>query len=141
VFFHFAALTILTSSGPGVGIGGHATHGGYGHTSRNWGLAMDAIVAADVVLANGTLVKASAGSYPEVFWAVRGAADSFGIVTSFYMQTRAAPSSVTYFAFPWTGIMANKNTFTKSFLRIQEIAQNASIIDHRISFGICKHMN
>jgi FAD/FMN-containing dehydrogenase len=66
---------------PGVGIGGHFTHGGYGHTSRHYGLAMDSIVAADVVLANGTLIKTSASQAPDVFWAIRGAAESIGIGT------------------------------------------------------------
>jgi hypothetical protein len=97
---------------------------------------MDAIVSADVVLADGTLVKASSTQYPDVFWAIRGAADSFGIVTNFYLQTRAAPSSVTYFAFPYTGVLNSKATFRTTFLRIQEIALNSSIIDNRISFGI-----
>ncbi|KAF2656453.1 carbohydrate-binding module family 18 [Lophiostoma macrostomum CBS 122681] len=121
---------------PGVGIGGHSTHGGYGHTSRNWGLALDTIVAADVVLANGTLVKASSTAYPDIFWAVRGAAESFGVVTNFYMQTKPAPTSVTYFAFPYPNVLSSKTTFTNTFLRIQEIAKNSSIIDHRISFGL-----
>jgi FAD/FMN-containing dehydrogenase len=66
---------------PGVGIGGHFTHGGYGHTSRNYGLAMDQIIAADVVLANGTLIKATSSQSPDIFWAIRGAADSIGIGT------------------------------------------------------------
>lgn len=57
---------------PGVGIGGHFTHGGYGQTSRNWGLAMDQIVAADVVLADGTLTKVSSTQSPDIFWAIRG---------------------------------------------------------------------
>jgi hypothetical protein len=66
---------------PGVGIGGHFTHGGYGHTSRNYGLAMDQIIAADIVLANGTLIKATSSQSPDIFWAIRGAADSIGIGT------------------------------------------------------------
>jgi hypothetical protein len=97
---------------------------------------LDAIVAADVVLANGTLVKASSTAYPDVFWAIRGAAESFGVVTNFYMQTRPAPTSVTYFAFPYNNVTTSKATFTSTFLRIQEIAKNSSIIDNRISFGI-----
>jgi len=97
---------------------------------------MDAITAADVVLANGTLVKASSSQNANIFWAIRGAADSFGIVTNFYMQTRPAPDSVTYFAIPWSGMFASKATFTNSWLRLQEIARNASIIDNRISFGV-----
>jgi len=53
---------------PGVGIGGHFTHGGYGYSSRAYGLAMEQIVAVDVVLANGTFVKASREEWSDVFW-------------------------------------------------------------------------
>jgi hypothetical protein len=121
---------------PGVGIGGHYTHGGYGPTSRNFGLAMDQIVAADVVLANGTLVKATSTAYPDIYWAVRGAADSFGIVTTFYLQTRPAPSIITYFAFSLSGVLNSKATFTNTFLHLQDVATNASVVDNRVSFGI-----
>jgi len=121
---------------PGVGTGGHYTHGGYGPTSRNYGLAMDQVVAADVVLANGTLVKATSTAYPDIFWAVRGAADSFGIVTTFYLQTRPAPESITYFAFSFQGVFDSKARFTNTFLHLQDVAKNASIVDNKISFGI-----
>ncbi|CBX96933.1 hypothetical protein LEMA_P100640.1 [Plenodomus lingam JN3] len=121
---------------PGVGIGGHYTHGGYSHTSRNWGLAMDQVVGADFVLANGTLIKATSSQNPEIFWAIRGAAESFGIVTTFYVQTRPAPDSITYFAFAFNGVMDSKTTFTNSFLHIQDVAKNASVVDNKISFGV-----
>ncbi|KAH7411791.1 hypothetical protein DE146DRAFT_254643 [Phaeosphaeria sp. MPI-PUGE-AT-0046c] len=121
---------------PGVGIGGHYTHGGYSHTSRNFGLAMDQVVAVDVVLADGTLVKASSTAYPDIFWAIRGAADSFGIVTTFYLQTRPAPASVVNFQFPLTGVFDSKSKFTTTFLHIQDVAQNASVVDNKVSFGI-----
>jgi len=121
---------------PGVGIGGHATHGGYGHTSRNWGLAMDAIVKAEVVLADGSLVTCSSTQNSEIFWGIRGAADSLGIVTSFYLQTRPAPASVTYFEIQFSGIFNSKAAFTNTMLHLQDFARNASVIDNRISFGI-----
>lgn len=121
---------------PGVGIGGHFTHGGYSHTSRNWGLAMDQIIAADIVLADGKLVKASSTQNPDIFWAIKGAAESFGIVTNFYLQTRAAPASITYFQFDFNGVFNSKSVFTNTFLHIQDVAKNASVVDNRISFGI-----
>ncbi|KAF2711128.1 Glucooligosaccharide oxidase [Pleomassaria siparia CBS 279.74] len=122
---------------PGVGVGGHFTHGGYGHTSRNWGLALDHIVGVDVVLANGTAVYATQTLYPDVFWAIRGAADSFGIVTNFYLETHEAPESVTYFSYKWgSSLFSDKQAFTDTFLHIQDFATNATIIDSRISFGI-----
>jgi hypothetical protein len=97
---------------------------------------MDQVVGADVVLANGTLVKTSSTSYPDIYWAVRGAAESFGVVTTFYVQTRPAPASITYFSFAFTGIFNTQSLFTNTFLHIQDVAKNASVIDSRISFGI-----
>jgi hypothetical protein len=122
---------------PGVGIGGHFTHGGYGHTSRHWGYALDTIVAADVVTANGKLIKASATENKDIFWAIRGAADSFGIVVNFYLQTQPAPESVTYFAFRYNNLFeGSKQAFVDTLLHIQDFAKNQTIIDDRISFGI-----
>ena len=53
---------------PGVGLGGHATHGGYGYSSRNWGLALDTITAMDVVLANGSSIHTTPTSYPDIYY-------------------------------------------------------------------------
>jgi FAD/FMN-containing dehydrogenase len=97
---------------------------------------MDQLVGADVVLANGTLVKVSSSSHPDIFWATKGAAESFGIVTSFHIQTRAAPESITYFAIPFTGMFDSKTLFTNTFMHFQDVAQNDSVVDNRISFGI-----
>jgi FAD/FMN-containing dehydrogenase len=66
---------------PNVGIGGHAAHGGHGHTSRAWGLLCDRVIGHEVVLADGTIAHASATENNDLFWALRGAAPSFGIIT------------------------------------------------------------
>ncbi|KAF2182763.1 carbohydrate-binding module family 18 [Zopfia rhizophila CBS 207.26] len=121
---------------PGVGLGGHATHGGYGYTSRTWGLAMDAIVGLDVVLANGTVIKATSTQYPDIFWAVRGAGESFGVVVNFYLQTKPAPTAVTFFSFGFENMFSSKQRFTNTFLHVQDVGKNASIVDERIAFGV-----
>ncbi|OCL01673.1 Glucooligosaccharide oxidase [Glonium stellatum] len=77
---------------PGVGVGGLALHGGYGFSSHTHGLTLDGILEATVVLANSTVVTASATQNPDLFWALRGAGASFGIVTNFKFQTFTAPS-------------------------------------------------
>ena len=121
---------------PGVGIGGHFTHGGYGYSSRAWGLAMDTIVGLDVVLANGTFIKATSAQYPDIFWALRGAADSFGIVVNFYLQTVPAPSTVINFSFSIPNMITNVQNTVNAFLHIQAFAMNASVVDKNIGFGI-----
>lgn len=70
----------------GVGVGGLATAGGIGFLGREHGLTIDQLVAAEVVLADGTLVRASEDENPELFWAVRGAGANVGIVVSFEFE-------------------------------------------------------
>lgn len=58
-------------------------------------LALEAVVAMDVVLADGRCLYVSSGEHPEIFRGFRGAADSFGIVARFYLCMVPAPDSVT----------------------------------------------
>ncbi|KAH9484713.1 Carbohydrate oxidase [Psilocybe cubensis] len=86
---------------PYVGIGGHAVHGGFGFTSRLWGLTLDAILSIDLVLGNGTITTASKKLNPDLFFAMRGAGSSFGIATAITVQTFPAPPTATIFSYNW----------------------------------------
>ncbi|CAK7199615.1 hypothetical protein SEUCBS139899_002298 [Sporothrix eucalyptigena] len=87
---------------PGVGLGGHATVGGLGPMSRMWGTCLDHVVEAEVVTANGTVVRVNETENPDLFFAIRGAGSSFGIVTEFVMRTHPAPGSVVQYTFDFT---------------------------------------
>lgn len=84
---------------PQVGSGGHLTIGGLGPTSRQFGTALDHVVEMEVVLANSSIIRASATENPDIFFAMKGAGASFGIVTEFTVRTEPAPGQAVRYSF------------------------------------------
>ncbi|CAG7850461.1 SubName: Full=Related to glucooligosaccharide oxidase-Laccaria bicolor {ECO:0000313/EMBL:CCA72155.1} [Serendipita indica DSM 11827] len=89
---------------PTVGIGGHAAHGGFGFTSRAWGLTLDRIVEIEAVLADGSIVIASEKQNDDLFWALRGAGPSFAVITTYKLLTVPVPAANSYFAYEWPDV-------------------------------------
>jgi FAD/FMN-containing dehydrogenase len=84
-------LAISSGDTRSVGVGGLTLTGGIGWKVRKYGLALDSVVAAELVTAGGEVVHASATENPELFWAIRGGGGNFGIVTAF--QFAAHPTT------------------------------------------------
>ncbi|KAJ3536720.1 hypothetical protein NMY22_g5907 [Coprinellus aureogranulatus] len=112
------------ATGAYVGWGGQTGYGGYGFSTRMWGLTLDMVVSARVVLANGTAVTASKEENPDLFFAIRGAAPSFGIITSTTVQTWRPPSNTTVYQYAWG---MDSPTATAAFDAFQNYSLNAEI--------------
>ncbi len=76
-------MALSTGDTHSVGMGGLTTGGGIGFMARKFGLAIDNLLEAEVVTADGEIVRASETEHPDLFWAIRGGGGNFGIVTEF----------------------------------------------------------
>jgi len=118
-----------------VGMGGHVLHGGYGLASHTYGLALDFMIEATVVLADSRVVKASTTENSDLFWALRGAGCSFGIVTEMKFRTIPAPPEnlLFYYVYTW-----NLTQAVAGFQAIQNYA-NSTLqppeMNMRVLFG------
>jgi hypothetical protein len=96
------ALAPLAGSSAEVGVVGYTLGGGLSWLSRQHGLACNSVLAAEVVTADGRLVRANRHNEPDLFWALRGGGGSFGVVTALEFELYGVPElAAGMFAWPW----------------------------------------
>ncbi|KAJ5731880.1 hypothetical protein N7493_003361 [Penicillium malachiteum] len=78
-----------------IGVPGLTLIGGFHYFNNKYGYAMDNVVSYDIVLGNGTQVTATKASHADLFWALKGGANNYGVVTKFTLKTYSVPKVTT----------------------------------------------
>ncbi|KAF3006223.1 hypothetical protein E8E14_001906 [Neopestalotiopsis sp. 37M] len=121
---------------PGVGIGGHATIGGLGPSSRMWGSCLDHVLEVEVVTADGSIIRANETENPDMFFALKGAGAGFGVITEFVVKTHPEPGSIVQYSF--TATFAKHADMADIFEQWQTLISDPNL-DRRFGSEIVMH--
>src|SRR5262249_1530904 len=103
---------------PDVGVAGYSLGGGMGWYARQLGLQTNSVTAIELVTADGSLVRATAETEPELFWALRGGGGNFGVATALefalYPTTSAYAGLLAWDWHRWEGVLRRYVDWTAS---------------------------
>ncbi|RAL00843.1 FAD-binding oxidoreductase [Aspergillus ibericus CBS 121593] len=87
-------LAVVGATASHIGVGGSTLGGGYGWLTGQHGLIIDQLLSVKMVISDGSIVEASEESNRDLFWAIRGAGQAFGIATEFVFRAHKVPATV-----------------------------------------------
>lgn len=90
----------------------------------------------DVVLADGSFVHATPSDSPDIYYAMRGSADSFGITTTFYLQTQPAPARIVSFDSDFASSLKSPDTAADILLKLQTFVTTSTLVDRNLTLEI-----
>lgn len=110
---------------PPVGMGGHASCGGFGPTSRLWGMTTDAIQSVEAVLADGKIVTVEpTGAYSDLLKPIKGAGSNFAIITKFHMKTFDASGPHVFLEYRWLPALQTAQEAAAVITAVQDFSQD-----------------
>jgi len=121
-------LAAVTGSCSAVGMAGLTLGGGYGPLIGRFGLALDNLIAADIVLADGRLVTAGPGNEEDLFWALRGGGGNFGVVAEMRIRLHELPNVV-------SGVLVYP--FSEAKMVLRRFAEIAPSLPDELTVQVC----
>ncbi|MFK0250417.1 FAD-binding oxidoreductase [Amycolatopsis azurea] len=117
-------LMVPTGDCPTVGVAGQAGAGGYGHTTRTFGILADSVTEMQVVTADGELRTANDTTNEDLFWALRGSGSgSYGVITALTLKVNKAPEHIAVYSLTWN---LSDIDIAQHFAQVQEWASTTS---------------
>ncbi|OAG13723.1 FAD-binding domain-containing protein [Alternaria alternata] len=119
-------LTVVGGRAAHVGVGGLTLGGGISDLTNEYGLACDNVASYEVVTASGVIVNASPKAFSDLYWAMRGGGNNFGIVTTFNYETIVQPPM-------WGGMRIHDTSATPALITAFENAINNAEKDTKLA--------